>query len=59
MDNAEEYRRRAEACERDAEQISLSSDRQRLLDIAKGWRKLAEAAEAKSQRPGPRNNEDR
>jgi hypothetical protein len=41
MDTVENYRRQAEECEAIAQRASEEGQRERILEIAKVWRKLA------------------
>lgn len=50
MTTAEEYRLRAEECERDAERIAFLPDKQTLREIAQRWREMADHAEARESR---------
>jgi hypothetical protein len=49
METPEGLRRRAEETEEFARQISLSTDREKMLVIARRWRKRADALEAQQQ----------
>jgi hypothetical protein len=44
LGQAEDYLARAQDAERMAAAITFEPDRQRMLDIAKGWRRLADQA---------------
>jgi hypothetical protein len=45
MNIAEQYRERAAACEKIAEAAISDEHRQRILEIARSWRKLADERE--------------